>query len=177
MVKSFQSNKLCLKTFQVLVEDTVSQCFYTLYHNVSQFRWNAYLRSWRNPALREFNVFGLWLVGRYNVFNSHGRKLQKSVDSRRTISRCWFSVFCLRRKGLQTWRRNTDCLVLLLLSLAQLAENWRWFRLRFEVYKCRGKQSALTSNSAARLPWLSGFLNYQLANSRKQEGRENTGTG
>jgi hypothetical protein len=84
-------------------------------------------------------MFGLWLVGRYNIFNSHVRKLQKSANSRRTISSCGFSGFCQRRKGLQTRRRDTDGLGLVLLSLAQLAENWRWFRLRFEVYKWRRK--------------------------------------
>lgn len=39
----------------------------------------------------------------------------------------------LGRKGLQARRRNSDGLSLVLLSLAQLAKNRGWFRLRFEV--------------------------------------------
>jgi hypothetical protein len=50
--------------------------------------WNAHLRSWRYPPLRELDVFGLWLVGRNReIFNSHVRKLQKFVHSGGTLSR------------------------------------------------------------------------------------------
>lgn len=80
-------------------------------------------------------MFGLRLVGRYDVVNSHSGKLHKSVDRSRTMSRCCLSGFGLDRKGLQTRRRNTDCRALLLLSLAQLAKDWGRLRLRFEVYE------------------------------------------
>lgn len=79
-------------------------------------------------------MFRLWLVGRHSkVFNSHARKLQKFVHSGGTVSGGGLSEFHLGRKGLQPRRRNSDCLSLVLLSLAQLAKNWGWFRLRFEV--------------------------------------------
>lgn len=80
-------------------------------------------------------MFGLWLVSRHSdVFDSHAGKLQKFVHSGGTaVSGCCLSELHLGRKGLQPRRRNSDGLSLVLLSLAQLAKNRGWFRLRFEV--------------------------------------------
>lgn len=95
----------------------------------------AHLRSWRYPPLGQFHVFGLWLVGRHSdVFHSHTGKVQQFVHSGGAVSRHRFLEFCLRRKGLQTRGRSGDGLGLVLLPLAQLAKDWGWLRLRFEVY-------------------------------------------
>lgn len=95
----------------------------------------THLRSWRDPPLRKLDVFRLCLVGRHsNIFDSHAGKLQKFVHSGGAVSGCWLSEFYTGSKGLQPRRRNGDCLRLVLLPLAQLAKNWGWFRLRFEVY-------------------------------------------
>lgn len=137
MAKSSQSSawKHCIHSLgdfsALLLEQTLNKPF-----GIETAWWTAYLRRWRYPPLREFDVFVLWLVGRYSaIFNSHVGKLQKFVHSGSTVPGCWFSVLCLGRKGLWARKRNSGCLRLVLLTLTQLAKNRGRLRLRFEVYE------------------------------------------